>query len=880
MRYAAIFYVLLLTVLGIPNLVMAQGGPYCIFTPAGNPICGGPLDVFCPLCATPGLPRPNLDGQELAVKETIMDLKKQAVEVHQNINDISSKTKSLFGTPRPEAAFESDEHTKGMIFRKVPADANPNPEVDPTADVDTIVQQILNSQHIDSPNPPVEQQLAMREKLSRIGHKQLLLALAVADNNRFVMFDSENGESVDTKLKNALIQQTSNAMQENTVLSNLEARGAIMRALYAQKTRQTGLLGTMLATAALTEYASGSVDITKPTLYTPNNAQGDQEPGRPEVRNLLGVGSAISNAGLGVSTFSVGINQPAPVSNDQLVLQMRNFENPAQREPNEVFTNSIKSRASMMQKMHNDRVMVLLNQRAIKHMDDNIACHRFSMEQLDRVRESITPQLRQIGGAGFNQPATTSGPFAQSSIPLTHPDYPYQKTPLDLTFEAIAGRPARYEFNTQTRQVDTIIPEYRGKLMRLDSSNYYNDLTPNIETRHRQETAAACQVADSLMGGRTQIRQMESDLGPGEGIFSTPEMQSVHNLCVPKQLQYNYSTPDNSFTIYDMTYCLADSVRQTLAPVRASNPNCDVARYLGMNPINCIVPGDPCVYNIGGANYYTNARPGPPTGLLGKWLQAYKIERYWASARFGYRYTTTNDQGSQVIDYLGSEAFKFQTQQKIAELVERHRLMMKALNDADDRAAGGFGDTPKPTLDMSTPDGRFESMQFQLQQTQRINADLAEKMSRIADYDRRKAELTPPPEAPAEIQRQWSVYAHNMDLVKADILANKQKIDTFNAYAADIVDDRNAENIPNFNYQSNNCFIFREPRTVNANLEDNYQNLIDPATGVQYQAPISTDRIETQQRKCLKLEPIVPECNGVAWPTDNTIRVTPGLIDY
>ncbi len=854
-------------------------GPRCLFTPAGL-YCGPDFSLTCPICPPPSYPRLNLDQQQLALKEAALELKKTVNVAQETYNNLNQTTKDLWGQKGEDGHFDSDDMLRGITFPKMDPASNPDPAVNANAEMGVMVDQILASQFINQSNPTVEDQLAMRVKRIEIYNKQLMLANGAAMNNRMIYQSTESNQALNDRLQEKLTQQVSDVLSDDPDVMRLVAvRGATMRAILAQQSRQNGLIATFLTTKALKRYATGDVPITRPTLYNaadPQNASSDNS--RPEVRALLNMRDTISSAQLGASTQTQGINLGGiGVTPEQRELQILNFNQNGQRQRSEPFVNSVETRAKLIERLHNHRVLIYMNQLSIQHMDDNISCHNFSMQQLDDVRRQIVPYLRLVTspGGGFpwggGTPATTMGPFRHTTTPYTHPDYPAQKTNLDLAFEAIAGRPARYRYNTETLRADIVVPEYRGKLMRLDNTTYYDN------TRHSRETSAGCQVAATLMRGRTQINQIESDLPPAARIL-TPQFHQTVNTCTPRQIRINETTND-------MTYCLRDDVRQTLAPVVVNRADSES----WADAVRDIEPGDACLFTITGRqwafssgpravsskNYHRATNVGPPVGLFGKWLQAYKIERYWAANRFGYEY----QQDGQANQYIGSEGFRHKTILQMQDIVAQHRETMKALNDADDRAEGGIGDTPLPNIDITTPDGRYQSMQYQLTQTQKLEADVREKQVRIADYERRKAELQPPAEAPAEIRRQWDVYVHNMEQVKAEILRDIETINSFRAFAMDIVDDRQASALPDFDFHSNRCFIYRKPRAVNVNIEDTgTQTLIDEASGTSYQAPIRTDRIEVQQRQCVTLKPVEVQCGNISRP-DDRIYVTPRQLD-
>lgn len=930
-----------------PTLAAAQ--TYCAFYPHGGPICeppGNPLRVTCPLCAVPSYPRLNSDGQQQALKQAIKEIKETATVVQETYKNISDVTQDMWGRAGQEDDMASDELLRGIVYPQYLQQYYPNPDVDPEADMGTIAQQIADSQFA-APSAVIIDQLALRRKREQIFGKQVLYSNAIALHTKSVTQTTQFGPAVGDQVGELLRQQVRDAIQENNVRALLAARGATLRAIYAMQNRQMGVLATMLTTESLEKFQNGGVDMKPPRFasadsensaiqlaskdqkqprtamrlasdepieYTgessvafPKNAVMAQAQGGsgggdstyPVMQRLYQVQDSLSSARLAIPTQTPGINVPTGFTPDAQLAEMQalNFKLPAQKEEREAYKNSVLSRAIMIEKMHNQRLLAKLNINAIQHMDDTIACHEFSKTQLERVRQLIVPRLRLVAGRfggfpwGGGSPATTIGAYTQTAAPWTHPSYPAQKTNLDLAFEAIAGRPASdYHYVPETQQCsehyEATDPGVTGRLLTYDTTRFEDYIT-----RHRSAAVAGCMVADLMMRG-TQA--------PNPRMFTT--------TCTPRMVRDSEGSSD-------MTYCLEDNNRQVLAPLIIPNrPDLStedeiddivpgnyrspmgsvgaqclqrvrMSRY-AVNDTATIINGITVTHPDGSytvqSNYYTAANPGPPIGLLGKWLQAYKIERYWADNRYGKLAANQPPSGCQMA-YLGSEIFKRRAQAKLADIGQKHNEIIKALRDADGRSqvAAGQDDNPLTAIDLSTPEGRWESMQIQQAEATKLEADLNEKLQRIAQYEQDRASIQLPAGAPAEVHRQWDANVQNMESVKAQILADIQHIRHFKDLASDVVDERLGAGDPNFDYRNNFCYIFHEPRIVNINVEDGVQTVVDPPTGLSYEAPITNPNVEVQQKKCVNLKPLVINCNGVPGPppADTTIYLTPGVVD-
>ncbi len=901
-------------------------GTMCVFSP--HLVCAGELVVRCPLCPMPGYPRPSLDGKKLVETKTKTALEESKSTKLGEQKDLLLEIQKVYGPAGPQPSFRSDQVISGIGFPKIQPEEWPNPEVTPDPnDLPATAEQILQSQYAQEQDAVIATQMAYRGKKQGFDQKTNSFQIAVAMNAQGALQDAGDGTSPLADLNKAIAEQAQEAASKNTLRSYSAANGAVIRSMLALQTRQLGLISTELM--ARTQQAMSEMPLIRPENANPGaQNQGYSEEnrrGRPEVHALanlpsslaaadlgaesapglnapignlpgsIGIGGGYSNSGGswkpgpsipglatpgfnlprsfgGSQSYAWGGGQWTPVANSPLTqgtgydipenlrlhggysggggavnpvpgtpgfneahdlnrriteIQWLNFNREGQKQKDENFYNSAAARSYFIEKLHNDRVHVFMAQENLKYLDNTISCHQFSQNQLERVRQAILPKLwldeppRTI----FTRSPTRVGPYPE-------PDYPNQTANLEAAFEAIAGRPAFY-----TQRPDGTFersPPVIGEMLRLDPTTYLDAVT-----RHRSATQAACTVTSLMMRGVTADPLM----------YPTP--------CRPVYVRSQSGDGD-------WKWCVVDSVKMTLAPVV-------VRRRQGESYESALArttPTSACQFNIGGKNYYTAERPGPPLGLLGKWLQAYKIESYWADHRFG--------DGSE---YDGAEQAKRRIQERIAKTSQEHNEIIKSINDADDRFNGGLGDTPLPNIDIGTPEGRWASMQYQLYQLDILDVQIQEKQRLLQMYEEDKAKLLPPPQAPAEIKRQFETYQSGLDAKAAGIREEMQQIINFSVFARDIVDDRNASATPNFNYHTNRCFIYRRPKTFGNYTEFEREMALDPILGVNYEKPVEDPGMTTTQRHCVRLRDRVLHCSGIAWPEDLEIRITPQKLD-
>lgn len=858
------------------SLVWLQSNPawanyQCAFTPTGQPICTPGLEVTCPLCNVPGIFRQIDDTEITAVKETVNEIRSTINETQKAYNTMADTEKKLWGK-KGKKTFASDEMLRGLTFPKIrpqdfpipvhhPKPQKPNEldEKNPKNAIE-IQKYIYDNYYINNPNPPVADQLMMRSKRVELGREQLVFAAAIAANRKNTLFlerlDS-NGQPT-MPLAHELIQNltaevdAANKSGEGgkpEVLRLVEVRGALLRAIYAAQTSIDGLEATRLATEAVLPLARGDESVVRPDFadeVTGENAGMNQpHPALLKINEMTKTldsanlrrantdPAAIGTRGISGTAIAVSQNNPNPLNSNQPDLlynnrlQEINFNMDGQRQAGEQFFNSPYSRAKLIETIHNARVMVRTNLHAIAGMDDTIACHEYSKQQLAAVRAQILPKLEldttgNLVWGRYIRP-TYAGPFPQNRV--------------GMAFEAVAGRPATYTIQADGSVTET--PGVAGELLQNDTTDFYT----SSFTRHARATQAGCAVADQLMGNP-------------QGVYDV----SPDNNCRPKNItDYYYDSYGNYRQKEDTLYCLEDNTRQSLAPVILRQ----AFETDPLIPLEAIRPGDACQMN------YFYGQPAPPSGLFGKWLQAYKIEKFWASTRFGYVYQSTTGNGSpQTSQYEGTHSFRLKSLARIAELNQKTNEAIKALNDADDREAGGVGDTALPTLDLTNPDDQWQSMQIQLAQIRKLDDEIAEKQRRLRKYQTQREQLTPPTNAPAEIQRQFQALVEKMEESRRQIEAEIETMKNFRDFAAAVVDDRKG----NVTYtQSNNCFVYVKPRTVNVGIEGPDQT--------------PTNRIETQQRRCVTLQPLERQCtdpSGRVIPHDGgvgTIYIYPGQID-
>jgi hypothetical protein len=864
------------------SLVWLQSNPawanyQCVFTPTGQPICTPGLEVTCPLCVVPGIFRQIDDAEINAVKDTVNEIRSTINETQKAYNTMADTEKKFWGK-KGKREFESDEMLRALTFPKIKPDDFPIPVFKDADGKESktaveIQKYIYDNYYINNPNPPVAEQLRMRGKRVELGSEQLVFAAAIAANRKNALFASDGqNPSLAQRLKDNLTQEVDAANKSGPggkpeVLRLVEMRGALLRAMFAAQTSIQGLEATRLATEAVLPLARGEESVVRPDFadeVTREDAGPNQShPALLKINEMTKTldsanlrrantdPAAIGTRGISGTAIAVSQNNPNPMNSNQpdllynSRLQEINFNMDGQRQAGEQFFNSPYSRAKLIETIHNARVMVRTNLHAIAGMDDTIACHEYSKQQLVAVRAQILPKLEldttgNLVWGRYTRP-TYAGPFPQNRV--------------EMAFEAVAGRPATYEIqangNIQANGLVTETPGVAGKLLQNDTTDFYT----SSFTRHARATQAGCAVADQLMGNP-------------QGIYDV----SPDNNCRPKNItDYYYDRDGNSRPKTDTLYCLEDNTRQSLAPVVLRG------NTFPLTALEAIRPGDACQMNL----FY--GQPAPPSGLFGKWLQAYKIEKFWASTRFGYAYTqqaangSMQDQryegthhyrreawaritGREPVIINGPQGERIEVLPKVIGLNKKINEAIKALNDADDREAGGVGDTALPELDLTNPDDQWQSMQVQLLQIGKLDNEIAEKQRRLQEYQAQRNQLTPPANAPAEIQRQFQALVEKMEQSRQQIEADITTMRKFRDFAAALVDDR-AGNVADT--QSNNCFVYVRPRTVNVN----------------------TDIIETQQRRCVTLQPLERQCtdpSGRVIPHGGgvgTIYIYPGQID-
>jgi len=820
-------------------VAFAQSSPTCSFYPDGQPICEppnvNPLDFACPLCSEVGLPRITMDPAKMSTMETINQAAEQVKEVYGTYEDTIKKTQKAFGDAGPEGTFESDTYLPGLTFPKMNPGSYPNPEVsseDDLKDPSKTYNAVARSMFLTQSNPPVEDQLAMQSKRATINQSHTVHTLAVATNRNLAINSSDGRESPHQKMSAALTRQAKEA-SEGDLRDRYAARGAILRAIYATQNSQMGMMATMLGSQSSQPFASGEVPITKPSYYDPASGVELQQGGNTAAAKLLNLNTMIENSKLSVNNRSYGPNVEG---------QILNLQQSGQKQKSEVFYNSVVSRAKAIQEIHQQRLWVKQSVLSIQNMEDTKACHDYATAQLQKFRNKIIPYLRLVRGSNrywMGQPATLNGPYPQSN-------YPDDQSNLSAAFETIAGRTPNYQLRADEKGYDRV-GGFRGKLLEYDTTAF-----TNIRTRHQQATLASCKVADLMMWGRS--------VPAAYRIFPT--------TCAPLTIRVN--TGGASY-ITDRTYCLDDNVRQILAPMVINVPyNSDIE-----DAVHAIVPGSPpgtlgrqCLMNIrGGApwivnyarrsisdpNYNTAQRVGPPAGLLGKWLQAWKIEQYWADFRYGEAGSTEEGMEMEVRKAI----------EDIRAVNQKQSDLIKAINDADSREAGGLGDTERVTLDLSGSAGRLYSLNYQKQQVQLLRRDLDIKRAELAAYDAERNHLIPPAQAPAEVKKQWDAFIDNMEKTKAQIQQDIAMTESYIAIADDIVDDTtDAANNSGFDFRNNNCDIYYKPVVEKISADGEVPERYAPV-----------------QKRCQPLITPAHRCKGQIVPDDTVVRVLPGIND-
>ncbi|MGE0252234.1 MAG: hypothetical protein AB7G80_06360 [Dongiaceae bacterium] len=842
----------------------------CIFTPTGQPICVGEWQVRCPICPTPGLPRPSGDGSKFAQLEAVNQARQTLTDTYNQYQQLQQNIKNTWGDQNDFANLSSDEmllmYTSTLQNLE---DFQIDPDIRQVGTLEEIGQDILDHFYAQTPNPSISEQLRIRNKRQRAYERAILVEYALAQNTKFLTEDTPGGQrSPSTIMLERLEQQIRQAESTKEISSTLNARGAILRVNYAITVRVAAMKAVRDQRRALAELITAPV--AQPTSLQNVNGRQQSTPLQivpnsggppPEVLQLTRLNSNISSidpatsvlnggggvrAGVGMGgggsmgggRIGGGVGGPVGGGGDGIPRNIflgiggsvgggnvgggnnqrpddlgvipaayDRLRQPGQLQIGEEVVNSPTHRAEMLERLHNDLVMMARHQEQLQYLQDTLSCHDFSRAQVDRFANQIIPQLELIAG-GRNLGGGAARPTSRG--PYSDPGNAF----LDL-----AGRLPQLAQQADGTYAEIPGSALIGRLLQLDATTYYD-----LSDKNRAATIAGCQAAGIMMRGNQAPALSRRG--------STLSNALIHpTTCRPNSV--SCFNPDG-LPESRPQYCLTDQVRQSLAPVVMPGPRSCNATY--------IMPGDTCriVYPYGGNRFAAS-----PGGDLGQWLTAYKVERMWAHLRFGTPIMVrTDNQQATLPGGYGAEHALRDLRQWMREIADGYNERIKALNDADARMTGRyirqwngrewllsdpasantvrigdthiagpdgseFGDPSRSfyyRIDITTPEGVAAAEAYIQAQVQILRNELAIKRQAMEGFNLDRVHMDPNrareagQTVPREVLISWSTFN---GLADQRVERARQQLDALDAFA-----DRAADR------QYNSCNIYREARPI------------------------------------------------------------------